>query len=146
MAYPPKEIFRNFLSVVAGVSVALIIIIPSSIFGGLLGFSDSRISKFQEILSSIIVIAGTMAGTFLGGYTTAKISTKKTKVHVCITAMVLIFLFLLFSEFEKAFFTSFEIIILLILFPSTFCGGIYSIKIKQSHSDKLSFPPDNPLQ
>lgn len=100
MSYPAKEILRNFLSVVAGVICALAIIIPIGFFAGLLSFSDESIPKTQTIISTVLLIAGPVAGCILGGYTTVKVSTRKDIIHAIITGMVLTFLYAWVNDFE----------------------------------------------
>ncbi|MFZ1313857.1 MAG: hypothetical protein WAR38_13405, partial [Chitinophagaceae bacterium] len=67
MSYPVNEILRNFFSVVAGVTLALVIIIPSALFAAFLNNPDSAIPTSQEILSTLLLISGIVAGCMLGG-------------------------------------------------------------------------------
>lgn len=100
MSYPVKEIWRNFLSVVAGVFITFFIIFPIVIFVPFISFSDSRISRSQEIFTDVLLISGALFGCIMGGYTTAKISTRKDIVHGIITGLVLTFLLVCVNEFE----------------------------------------------
>jgi len=100
MSYPAKEILRNFFSVVAGVISALAIIIPIGLIAGFLSFSDESIPKTQTIISTVLLIAGPVAGCILGGYTTVKVSTRKDIIHAIITGMVLTFLYAWVNDFE----------------------------------------------
>jgi len=100
MSYPAKEIIRNIFSVVAGVMIALAIIIPIGLLGGLLNFSDTAIKKSQSIISTVLLIAGPVAGCILGGYTTVKVSTRKDIIHAFITGLVLTFLYAWVNDFE----------------------------------------------
>ena len=99
MSYPVNEILRNFFSVVAGVTLALVIIIPSALFAAFLNNPDSAIPTSQEILSTLLLISGIVAGCMLGGYTTVKVSTRKDIIHAFITGIVLTFLYALLNDF-----------------------------------------------
>lgn len=144
MSYPVKEILRNFLSVVAGVIVALMIILPSGILAGLLSFSDAAIPKLQEFLSIFLWIAGIVAGCLPGGYTTVKISTRKDLIHAFITGIVLTFLYALIHDFEFNWLSIDTGITYFVFIPAVMIGGIMGIRKKRIISNNHSFPSDIP--
>ena len=130
MSYSREETLRNIFSILAGAFIALLIIIPFGIFGAFLSFSDAKIPKSQEITSTIILIIGLTIGMLAGGYTTSRISTTRSMIYVIITAAVLMILFLWMSNFEKSFFGTTEILILISIFPLTILGGFIGNKKK----------------
>ncbi|MBI1343649.1 MAG: hypothetical protein GC171_12005 [Terrimonas sp.] len=93
MGYPQKEIIQNFFSVIAGVLIALAISIPLSFLAGILVFSDAPVPLAQTVIANILLALALIGGCLAGGYTTAKISTRRTRIHILITAIVLIYLF-----------------------------------------------------
>ncbi len=95
-----KEILRNIFSVVAGVIISLLIIIPVGIFAALLSFSDAAIPKSQEIFSTVLMISGIVAGCLSGGFVTARISTRFDLIHVIIAGIVLTYLYAHINDFE----------------------------------------------
>ncbi|HRE39304.1 MAG TPA: TIGR04086 family membrane protein [Chitinophagaceae bacterium] len=144
MSYPAKEIIRNFLSVVAGVMIALIIILPIGLFAGLLVFSDSNIPKSKETLSKLLLIFGLIAGCLLGGYTTVKMSTRKDLVHAFITGIVLTFLYALVNDFEFDWRYPDTGIAYAGFIPIVMIGGIIGERKKRTTSNSHSSPPGTP--
>lgn len=144
MSYPAKEILKNFLSVLAGVSMALIIMVPVVLFAGLMVLSDASVPKPQEIISTILLIFGITAGCITGGYTTAKISTRNDLTHTFITGLLLTFLYALVNDFEFDW-RYFDIGMAYFGFvPVVMIGGMLGVKIKRSTLNKHSSPSDNP--
>lgn len=145
MDYPLKEILRNFISVVVGVVVALVIIIPIAIFAALMVFSDGTIPKSQQVISTVLTIGAIAAGCITGGYLTVKISTRKDWIHSIINGLVLTFLLALVNDFEfdwryPDIGISYFVILPLVLFGAW--AGIR--KKKETISDTTSSPPDTP--
>lgn len=144
MSYPLKEIIRNFFSVVAGVLIALIVVIPIGLIAGLLVFSDAAISKSQEILSTFLLIAGFVAGSLLGGYTTVKISTRRDLIHAFITGIILTFLYALVNDFEFDWRYPDTGIAYAGFIPIVMIGGIIGVRKKRTTSNNHSSPPGTP--
>lgn len=144
MSYPVKEIIRNFFSVVAGVLIALIVIIPIGLIAGLLVFSDAAIPKSQEILSTLLLFAGFVAGCLLGGYTTVKISTRKDLIHAFITGIVLTFLYAWVNDFEFDWRYPDTGIAYAGFIPIVMIGGIIGVRKKRTTSNSHSSPPGAP--
>ncbi len=144
MGYPAKEIFRNILSVVAGVLIALVIILSIGLVAVLLSFSDSRIPRYQAILSDVLLIGGSVLGCLIGGYYTAKISTRKDIVHGICTGIVLTLLYALVNDFE------FDLrypdigIIYFGIIPVVLIGIFIGNKKKKIVSGNIASRPDNP--
>ena len=131
MSYPAKEIFRNILSVVTGVMLAVVIILPIGLLAGLLIFSDSKIPRSQAILSDILLIVGSVLGCIIGGYYTAKISTRKVIVHGIFTGIVLTLLYALVNDFEFDFRYPEIGIIYFGIIPVVLIGVVMGIKIRK---------------
>ena len=131
MSYLVKEIVRNFLSVVAGVMAALVIIIPCVIFSWRYSYKDGSIQEDFYILTFLISTIGIIFGIFLGGYVTAKISTRRDKIHTLITGIILSLLYLASGDFKLHYFTNKEILIILMPIPIVLLGGFWGIKSKQ---------------
>lgn len=132
MGYPDKVLWRNLLSVVAGIAIALIIIIPIGLLGQFLIFSDEPISRLQEILSYLLTTTGMVVGAAVGGYATARLSMGKKIIPVILTGIVLVCLYLLVTKFDVSYYGPDEILYLLVIFPSTLSGGYRGIKKKKS--------------
>lgn len=144
MSYPLKEIIRNFFSVVAGVLIALIVVIPIGLIAGLLVFSDAAIPKSQEILSTLLLFAGFVAGSLLGGYTTVKISTRRDLIHAFSTGIVLTFLYAWVNDFEFDWRYPDTGIIYAGFIPIVMIGGIIGVRKKRTTSNSHSSPPGTP--
>lgn len=144
MSYPVKEIIRNFFSVVAGVLIALIVVIPIGLIAGLLVFSDAAIPKSQEILSTFLLFAGFVAGSLLGGYTTVKISTRRDLIHAFITGIVLTFLYAWVNDFEFDWRYPDTGIAYAGFIPIAMIGGIIGVRKKCTTSNSHSSPPGTP--
>lgn len=143
MSYPPKEIFRNFLSVVAGVLGALVIIIPIFLFGAFMQFSDSELPAGYLLFSNLILTAGILTGGFAGGYITVKISTRKNFIHLLLTTSILIFLYCYVNDFDFRYTDLIEKVFIFLIPASTYAGGIYKIR-KKIIRDTDSSQPDTP--
>jgi len=144
MSYPVKEIIRNFLSVVAGVLFALIVVIPIGLIAGLLVFSDAAIPKSQENLSTLLLFAGFVVGSLLGGYTTVKISTRRDLIHAFITGIVLTFLYALVNDFKFDWRYPDTGIAYIGFIPVVMIGGIIRVRKKRTTSNSHSSPPGAP--
>lgn len=144
MSYPVKEIIRNFFSVVAGVLIALIVVIPIGLIAGLLVFSDAVIPKSQEILSTLLLLAGFVAGSLLGGYITVKISTRRDLIHAFITGIVLTFLYAWVNDFEFDWRYPDTGIAYVGFIPVVMIGGIIRVRKKSTNSNNHSSPPGTP--
>ncbi len=144
MSYPVKEIIRNFFSVVGGVLIALIVVIPIGLIAGLLVFSDATIPKSQEILSTLLLLAGFVAGSLLGGYTTVKISTRRDLIHAFITGIVLTFLYAWVNDFELNWQYPDTGIAYVGVIPIVMIGGIIGVRKKRTTSNSHSSPPGTP--
>ena len=132
MSNPDKVLWRNLLSVVAGIAIALVIIIPIGLLGQFLVFSDEPISRLQEILSYVLTATGMIIGALVGGYATARLSMGKKIIPVVFTGIALLCLYLLVTKFDVSYYGTDEIVYLLVIFPSTLIGGYRGIKKKKS--------------
>ena len=142
MSYPVNEILRNFFSVVAGVTLALVIIIPSALFAAFLNNPDSAIPTSQEILSTLLLISGIVAGCILGGYTTVKVSTRKDIIHAFITGIVLTILYALENEFDWRYPDTGIAYVGFI--PIVMIGGIIGVRKKRTRLNNHSSLPGTP--
>lgn len=144
MSYPVNEILRNFFSVVAGVTLALVIIIPSALFAAFLNNPDSAIPTSQEILSTLLLISGIVAGCMLGGYTTVKVSTRKDIIHAFITGIVLTILYALKNDFEFDWRYPDTGIAYVGFIPIVMIGGIIGVRKKRTRLNNHSSLPGTP--
>jgi hypothetical protein len=129
--YPVKEILRNIFSVVAGVLSALATIIPCVILSWEFSYKDGNIQEDFNILTFLISSIGIIGGAILGGYITAKISTRKDIIHILLTGIILSVLYLASGDFKINYLRTKEILILLLPIPIVSLGGFIGIKQKQ---------------
>lgn len=144
MSYPVNEILRNFFSVVAGVTLALVFIIPVALFAALLNNPDSSIPTSQEILPTLLLISGIVAGCMLGGYTTVKVSTRRDLIHAFITGIVLTFLYALVNDFEFDWRYQDTGIAYVGFIPVVMIGGIIGARKKRTKLNNHSSLPGTP--
>jgi hypothetical protein len=124
--YPTREMIGNFLSVVFGVVAAIIIGVGLSFFCLLIGL-------FDDIIVGLISLVTVLAmASFIGGYTTAKNSTRKDKLHVIITTLVSVILFLEENGFGFTKFSFEECLLSADIIVFTLLGGWIAIKHKKS--------------
>ena len=119
------------MSVVAGVLVALVIIIPSVILSWKFSYVDGNIQEDFNILTFLFSTGGMICGMLLGGYVTAKVSTRRDIIHILITGIILSLLYLASGDFKLQYFTKKELLILLSPIPIVLLGGFWGIKSKQ---------------
>jgi len=100
MRYSLRKMVRNFLSVLTGVIIASIILIPFGLFAALLIFSDAAIPKPQLVLSAVLFIAGITIGSFLGGRITAMFVTGQEMIYASITGIILTFICAVINDFD----------------------------------------------
>lgn len=130
MAYPAREILRNFLSVVAGVLAGLAAGITFLVAAALLDFSDAGVPPGQQALSIILSVIGWILTPLAGGYCTALISTRRTTIHLVITGVVLIVLVLWTVDFQFAAMPFLEQAGIAMIVPLTLRGGYWQQKRK----------------
>lgn len=101
-----REILRNFLSVVAGVLTGAALFMVAGFVLLLIGFSgmqrdmdDGDIAKAVNRIS-LFFLAAIFICSFLGGYVTARISTRRDRVHGAITGVVMAILLAYISDFS----------------------------------------------
>jgi hypothetical protein len=127
VSYPVKEIRNNILSVVAGVIVTLMVVIPIIIIYGLLGFT---------ILSFCLLFIGIFAGIVLGGYVTGRFSTRNTTIHTIITGIILVLISLWNSD-SKMNPADIDYVTFLFIISLTWMGGYMAQKKRKQKIDKL---------
>jgi hypothetical protein len=132
MSYPNKALWRNLLSAVAGTAIAIIIIVPTGVFGLFFVFADGPISRSQEIVYYVLTTIGVVAGTFAGGYATARLSIGTGIGPVVLTGASLVCFYLLITNFDVTTYGTDEIVHLLIILPSTIIGGYQGLRKKKS--------------
>jgi multisubunit Na+/H+ antiporter MnhG subunit len=96
---------------------------------GNIGYGDDSISS--EILRIVSLVAVIGIASFVGSYTTAKNSTRKDKLHVIITALVLLILFLKENVPDLTEFSFEEYLLSVDIFIFTLFGGWIAIKHKK---------------
>jgi hypothetical protein len=131
-----KETGKNVLSVILGVLTGaaiftiagLILVLTSlpSIKGDTEESGLGNLAGILEIVPAILVALS----SFMGGYVTAKISTKKDMVHGLITGLVLLGLFVYINEID---FAKDVIIYYLIIIPLTLLGTYFAIWKKRKN-------------
>ena len=116
-----KNTWRNIFSVLGGVVVALIIIIPLGLMGAVMLFSDAPIPEKDAITANSIMTIAVIIGSFVGGYTTVNIAINKKMVYF--TAFILLFLNLLLYEFDLNHLTLIEVLFLVFIPVFVILGG-----------------------
>ena len=135
--YPAKEIIRNFLSILSGVLVALLLVILINLillFMNLEMIGDASVSSAKEIRYYIFVAISIAISSGVGGYITAKISTRNDVFHIIITGIVLVLLKLIADNFDFSIYDIYERIFLFVIFPFALIGGYWGIKNKNQPS------------
>lgn len=101
-----KDTLRNVLSVVAGVLTGAAFFMLAGLILLLVGFSKIKRDNTEAEMNSItagfsisILLIIAVCG-FLGGFVTARISTRKDMAHGLITGLVMSFLLAYISEFN----------------------------------------------
>lgn len=130
MAYPAREIIRNFFSVVAGVLAGLAAGIPFLVAAALFSFRDTKGATGQEALATILSVIGWLAAPLAGGFCTALVSTRRTTAHLVITGVVLIMLILWTVDFQFAVMPFLEQAGVAMIVPLTLTGGYWHQKRK----------------
>jgi putative membrane protein (TIGR04086 family) len=129
--YTNTEKTQNILSVVAGVLIGFILIFLLDLILLLTMTTSSRDDKsFEDSnLFRILTVAAIVLSCLIAGFVTAKISTRKTFIHVLLTGLVLLLIMLGIADFKWADFSTVDWLGLLATVPFTLIGG-YIIKKK----------------
>ncbi len=85
---------RNVFSVLAGVFIGAAIALPVWLLAAILINPDEGLSESKVIWSVVVIASGFIAGSFAGGYTTARLSTGNEMIYLFFTAAILLCLFL----------------------------------------------------
>src|SRR5688572_24453444 len=108
MSESTKKLWRKVFAVIAGVLVAIIIIVPLGLVGALMLFSDDRIPQSQAVTGYVIMTAAVILGSFAAGYTTRKRS--ENPYSFLVTAIILFLLVLVLVRFDLSELTLFELV------------------------------------
>lgn len=133
MGFTAKEIGINILSIIIGVFVSLLIIIPVGIIYAITSFSFGETPHLTKLFSDSILVVAVVFGCFLGGYFTARNSVRKSIIPIIITGLVLLILDLMLNDFNFEYTSSIEIIIFIAIVPLTIVGGYYYLRKKVAY-------------
>jgi putative membrane protein (TIGR04086 family) len=133
MEYSTKEKTQNILSVVAGVLTGLALISLLNLILLLTMATSSRNGESPEnsSLFKILAVATIVISCLIAGFVTAKISTRKTFIHVPLTGIVLLLVIAGIGDFNWKDFSTIDWLGLLLTVPCTILGGLRQIR-KQS--------------
>lgn len=144
MSYPAKERVVNFVSILAGALTGYFLFI----FSGLLGYGVFNNTKgiLGDILSSGLYLA---FPTFGAGYVTAIISTRNDKIHILITGLVLVVIFVSATHYNLTLKSYKEWVYPILIVILTTIGGLIGLYLKnkeKSSLEKETSPPDTTSQ
>ena len=134
--YPAKEKIQNVLSVATGALTGFAFLSFLTFFLLLaLASTANRDTESAEnsSLFAILAVLTTILSSLLAGYITAKISTRKTIIHLVLTGLVLVLIMAAISDFDWKTYSVSDWSGLLLTVPSTILGGI-RVVIKESKS------------
>ncbi len=134
------QILRNVFSVVAGVLTGAALFMVASFILLLVGFSgvhrdmdDHEVARVADRVS-LLLLSALLVCSFLGGYVTARISTKQDRVHAFITGIVLAMLLAVISDFSFAKETVFNYVITIC---GTLLGAWVAIRLKRKKDQPM---------
>lgn len=124
--YTSKEVLQNILSVVAGILTGFAILSLLNLFLLLFFLPGGRDSESPEnsSLFKILAVATVVISCLVAGLVTAKISTRKTFIHVLLTGIELVLVMLAIGDFEWTDFSTTDWIGILAAVPCTILGGL----------------------
>lgn len=133
--YSSKEKIQNILSVVVGVLtgfalltlfnlILLLIVLPGN------RDSESRENSSQFKLFAIIVV---VISCLVAGFIAAKISTRKTFIHVLLTGIIFLLIMLGIADFKLEDLGTTDWVGLLLMVPATLLGGVNKIRKETLH-------------
>ena len=124
--YSTKEKTQNILSVVMGVLTGFVLISLLNLILLLTMATSSRDDDSPEnsSLFKILAVATIMISSLAAGFVTAKISTRKTFVHVLLTGIILLVIMSGIADFKWEDFSTVDWLGLLLTVPFTILGGL----------------------
>ena len=124
--YSTKEKIQNILSVVMGVLTGFVLISLLNLILLLTMATSSREDDSPEnsSLFKTLAVATIVISCLVAGFVTAKISTRKTFIHVLLTGIVLILIMLGIADFNWKDFSTTDWLGLLLTVPCTILGGL----------------------
>ena len=127
--YSSKERIQNILSVVAGVftGFALIFLLNLILLLTMATSSRDDVSPENNSLFKIIAVTTIVLSCLVAGFVTAKISTRKTFIHVLLTGIVLVLVIAGIGDFNWKDFSTTDWLGLLLTVPCTILGGLRQI-------------------
>jgi putative membrane protein (TIGR04086 family) len=128
--YTSKEKFQNVLSVVVGILTGFglltllnLILILVFLPGNRDSVSRENSHQFQLFAIGIVTISCLVAG-----FITAKISTRKTLIHVLLTGIIFLLIMLGIADFKLDDLETTDWVGLLLIIPCTLLGGFRKIR------------------
>lgn len=133
--YSAKEKTQNILSVVMGVLTGFVLISVLNLILLLTMASSSRDDDSLEnsSLFKILTVTAIIISCLVAGFATAKISIRKTFIHVLLTGIVLSLVIAGIGDFKWKDYSATDWLGLLLTAPCTILGGLREIR-KQSAS------------
>jgi hypothetical protein len=131
-AYPPREIARNFLSVVAGVLAALVVLFTLITFLLFTGVMSTEIGEpgegeFTAFVSLAIAVA---IASIAGGYVTGKISTRNDWIHIVLAAVVITATAVFGRDIDLGIPARMNILFFILIAPCVLIGGYFGVRKK----------------
>ena len=125
--YTTKERMQNILSVVVGVFTGFALIFLLNLILLLtMATSSSRddVSPENSNLFKILAVTTVVISCLVAGFVTAKISTRKTFIHVLLTGIVLLLVIAGIADFNWEDFSTTDWLGLLLTVPCAILGGL----------------------
>jgi putative membrane protein (TIGR04086 family) len=133
--YTNKEKIQNILSVVVGVLTGFALLTLLNLI--LLLFflpgnrdNESKVNSNQFQLFAIVIM---VISCLIAGFITAKISTRKTFIHVLLTGIIFLLIILGIANFKLEDLEPTDWVGLILVIPGTLLGGVNKIRKEAAH-------------
>ncbi len=131
--YPAKELIKNFFSVLAGVIIALAILISLSaflLFADIIPTANGKPNEQDLLVAEISFAISIIIASISAGYSTAKISTRQNWLYIIIAGAVFLTFLWYTNEFDFGFSDTWRYSFFLLVLPCTLLGGYFGLRKK----------------
>jgi hypothetical protein len=151
MCFHAKEIGRNALAATAGILAVAAITAPCFIIAAFLLVGDEKPPKSQTNTASYLMDLGMLAGSFVGGFITASVSTQKNYAPVILTGILIIAMIGFFDISNLSSLKNSDLLYGLAIILLTLMGGFlklrkkkqpvinFTFEKKEANTDKINF-------